>query len=221
MQQSQSKRNDIADQLRSLGVSLKEFLRDPSMVGSAFPASRRMIDKMLADVQWKEIGVFVEYGPGTGRFTEEALARLGPQATLVAIDISRNFTQNLRREIRDKRLIAVSGSAQDVGTILVRHGLESADCILSGLPFSTIERAEAEAIMDASWSVLAPDGRFLAYQMRKAIRPFLNQRFHAVSESFEWRNIPPCHLYSASRPRHLTRRHPSRSSLRGNVPSSS
>jgi phospholipid N-methyltransferase len=189
---------------------LREFLRDPSMVGSAFPASRRLIGKMLADVPWKEIGVFVEYGPGTGRFTEEALSRLGPHAKLVAIDTSPDFTRNLERQIRDKRLSAVAGSAQDVENILRQRGLESADCILSGLPFSTIDRREAKAIMDASWSVLAPRGHFLAYQMRKAIRPLLDERFHMVSESFEWRNIPPCHLYMASRPRHLARRRATR-----------
>ncbi|MCE7798173.1 methyltransferase domain-containing protein [Sphingobium sufflavum] len=204
--QTHSAKSEIADQLRSFGVSLKEFLRDPSMVGSAFPASRRMIDKMLADVPWKEIDVFVEYGPGTGRFTEEALRRLGPHAKLVAIDTSPDFTRNLERQIRDRRLIAVAGSAQDVENILSLRGLDSADCILSGLPFSNVGRLEGRAIMDASWSVLATNGHFLAYQMRKAIRPLLDERFHMVSESFEWRNVPPCHLYMASRPRHLARR---------------
>lgn len=187
--------------LRSFGVSVREFLRDPSMVGSAFPASRSMVDKMFADVPWKKIDVFVEYGPGTGRFTEEALARLGPQSNVIAIDTSPGFTQNLCRKIKDPRLHAVEGSAREVRSILLDRGFDQADCILSGLPFSTLPPKEGDKILDASCSVLSDNGHFLAYQMREAIGPLLEKRFFKVDQRYEWRNIPPCHLYFAGLPR--------------------
>jgi phospholipid N-methyltransferase len=160
-----------------------------------------MVEKMFADVPWTKIGVFVEFGPGTGRFTQEALARLGPKASVIAIDTSAGFTQNLRRKIRDPRLHAVEGGAQEVRSILADRGFDQADCILSGLPFSTLAPKEGDEILDASCSVLSLDGRFLAYQMREAVKPLLEKRFFKVDHRYEWRNIPPCHLYSARRPR--------------------
>jgi phospholipid N-methyltransferase len=128
---------DARSRMRSFGVSVREFLRDPSMVGSAFPASRSMVEKMFADVPWTKIGVFVEFGPGTGRFTQEALARLGPKASVIAIDTSAGFTQNLRRKIRDPRLHAVEGGAQEVRSILADRGFDQADCGPSLLDIGT------------------------------------------------------------------------------------
>lgn len=189
---------NLGGRVASFGLAVREFLRDPSMVGSAFPASHHMVERLLAPLDWNYIRVFVEYGPGTGRFTEAALARLGSAARLVAVDTSAGFTRNLRRELRDPRLIAVTGSAEDITMILADHGLKGADCILSGLPFSTLEPGEARRIMDASCTVLNSNGSFLAYQMRTAIRPLLTERFGSVRTNFEWRNIPPCHLYHAS-----------------------
>lgn len=94
----------------------------------------------------------------------------------------------------------VTGSAADVQQVTTGHGPSQADCIISGLPFSTLEPETATQIIDRSVQLLAPDGLFMAYQMRTAVRPMLEHRFASVHTAYEWRNIPPCHLYWASEP---------------------
>ncbi len=61
-------------------VAATEFLRHPSMVGSAFPATARMVRRMLTPVDWSKVGVAVEYGPGSGRFTFAMLERMRSDA---------------------------------------------------------------------------------------------------------------------------------------------
>jgi len=139
--------------------------------------------------------LLVEYGPGTGRFTAGALARMRPDATLIAIDSSAGFTGHLRAAIPDRRLRAVTGSAQDVESLVAEQGFARADCILSGLPFSTLPDGDGEAIVAASRRLLRPGGQFVAYQVRGGIRRLLDRHFRTVEHTREWLNLPPYHLY--------------------------
>jgi phospholipid N-methyltransferase len=177
----------------------RTFLRHPNMVGSAFPASRWMVERMLAPLDLSSTRLFVEYGPGTGVFTRAVLDRLPARATLLAIDTSPDFVAHLRLTLPDPRLRAVHGSAGDILRLLHDMALPAADYILSGLPFSTVGQEQAERIMAASRDALGPEGQFLAYQMRTAIRPLLERHIGPVRSDFEWRNIPPCHLYRADK----------------------
>ncbi|WP_070158021.1 class I SAM-dependent methyltransferase [Sphingobium phenoxybenzoativorans] len=186
-------------------VTATEFLRHPSMVGSAFPATGRMVRRMLAPVDWSTIEVAVEYGPGSGRFTFAMLERLRPDAKLIAIETGAEFVEKLRAATEDPRLIVVEGSAEDIGRHLVDCDLDHADLILSGLPFSTLVPDDAARIMRATAVALAPSGIFAAYQMRTAIRPLIERHFAALRHGYEWWNVPPCHLYWATTARPDTR----------------
>ncbi|WP_254302549.1 class I SAM-dependent methyltransferase [Sphingobium chlorophenolicum] len=185
-------------------LAFREFFRNPLAVGSAFPASHYLVDAMLDPVDWSRMERVIEYGPGTGIFTRALLDRLPGHARLLAIDTSPAFIGHLRGEVRDRRLTAVTGSADAVLDIMAAQGWDRADGILSGLPFSTLAPERAERLMQASARALRPDGRFLAYQMRRAVKPLLERRFARVEAGFEWRNVPPCHLYWASGPVQLS-----------------
>jgi len=182
-------------------VAIAEFLRNPSAVGSAFPASQRMVDTVLAPLKWQRLGVILEFGPGTGAFTREMLARMGPKSTLITIEPGARFVEYLRASIHDRRLRVIQGSATHAPQILEEEGLSAADCIISGLPFSTLKPAQAKTIVEGSASILTRHGVFAAYQMRTSIRPLLRQHFFSVRTDHEWWNMPPCHIYWASNPR--------------------
>ncbi|RJG50390.1 methyltransferase domain-containing protein [Sphingobium terrigena] len=188
---------NLRGQSASLGLSIRTFFEQPMMVGSAFPASRWLVRHMLARLNWQRMKLFVEFGPGTGVFTRAALDRLPADATLLAFDTSPAFIDHLRDSIQDSRLQAVCAPAANVATLLRDRGLPLADCILSGLPFSTLDPMDAERTMAASRAILEPEGIFCAYQMRRTIEPLLKKHIGGVRSAYEWRNIPPCHLYWA------------------------
>ncbi len=187
--------------MSSLSAFASIFLKAPAIVGSPFPSSASMVHRLLSGLPWNRIETFVEFGPGTGSFTRYALEHLPANARLLALDTERGFTEHLRETIPDRRLIAITGSALDVADIVRAHGAQRIDCILSGLPFSTIEEADRRTIMSRSAAMMGLSGIFLAYQVRRAIEPHLRQTFETVTRRYHWLNLPPCHLYRATLPR--------------------
>jgi phospholipid N-methyltransferase len=176
---------------------LKQFIRQPKMVGSVIPTSRTAVNALLDPVDWKRVRCVVEYGPGTGVFTRELLHRMGPQGRLVAIDTNPMFVEHLSRSLPDPRLICVRGSAADVETILARNGFAGADYVISGLPFSTLPCKVADEIADATMRAIQPGGAFLIYQYSLFVLPMLQRRFDRVETGRIWRCIPPARLFWA------------------------
>ena len=178
---------------------LRGFLKNPVMVGSIIPSSRILIEKMLEPVDWESTKLFVEYGPGVGTFTRPILDLLGPDAKLVTIDTNPDFTKFLTRSIDDPRLIAVTGSAADVGQILADRGLGEADYVVSGLPFSTLPPGVGDAIAAATAKVIRIGGAFLVYQFSPKVLDFIKPHFERIDRGFEWINVPPATLFWAWR----------------------
>jgi phospholipid N-methyltransferase len=178
---------------------LRGFIKNPVMVGSVIPSSRVLIEKMLAPVDWANTRLFVEYGPGVGTFTRPVLDLLAPDATLVTIDTNPDFTRYLKDSIDDPRLVAVNGSAADVGKILQDRNLGAADYVLSGLPFSTLPPGVGEDIAQATSSVIRPGGAFLVYQFSPKVLRFIRPHFERIERGFEWVNVPPATLFWAYR----------------------
>ena len=169
------------------------------MVGSVIPTSRAAIQTLLNTVDWRDVSCVVEYGPGTGVFTRALLSKVGPETKVVAIDLNPVFTEYLRKAVHDPRLIVVDGSAADIESILADHGIAHADYVISGLPFSTLPRAVADAIMDATARALRPGGAFLVYQYSLFVMPMLKARFGRVDLARAWRCVPPARLFRAWR----------------------
>ena len=176
---------------------LRGFLKHPVMVGSVIPSSKVLIEKMLDPVDWKTTQLFVEYGPGVGTFTQHILDRLPADATLLTIDTNSDFTTYLNGKIRDSRLIAVTGSAAHVRTIMADCGFDEADYILSGLPFSTLPPGIGPKIASETAAALRPGGAFLVYQFSPKVRDFIAPHFEKIDRGFEWRNIPPATMFWA------------------------
>lgn len=188
-------RRRLARMFGQWGVFFRGFLEHPRMVGSIIPSSRFTIAKMLAPVDWQQCKVFVEYGPGVGTFCYPVLERLRRDGALVVIDTNPLFIDYLRKTIGDSRFHPVHGSAADVEGILAALGLEQADYVLSGLPFSTLPDGVGPAIAAATHRVLRSGGAFLVYQFSARARDFMAPHFARIDAGFEPLNILPCQLF--------------------------
>lgn len=182
-----------------LVLFFRGFVKDPAMVGSVIPSSARLVEHVLAPVDWAKTRLFVEYGPGVGTFTQEILDRLGPDAELIAIETNPDFVDYLRREIRDPRLKVVRGSAADVRRIVQDLGHDQADYIVSGLPFSTLPEGVGPRIAAETAAVLRPGGAFLVYQVSARVHDFIRPSFARIERSVEAWNIPPMRVFRAFR----------------------
>jgi phospholipid N-methyltransferase len=173
---------------------LRGFLRDPQQVGSVIPSSRFLERRVMALAGVRSSRLVVELGPGTGGTTRAVLRELPRNATLVCIEIDPRFTELLRRNT-DPRLVIHQGSAADLGEILAQHGLAGVDAVISGIPFSTMDRDLGRRIVEQIHDVLRPGGRFVAYQVRGRVGELGRAAFGTPETLREFRNIPPMRIY--------------------------
>ena len=185
----------LASPLVQTALFAKNFLQHPLMLGSFIPSSRFLIRTLLGELDFDRARVIVEYGPGVGTFTHEILARMRPDAILVALETNREFVHFLQRSTTDPRLQVVHGSAAAVQGALKAHGVRKADFVISGIPFSTLPAAEREAVLHATRAVLQPQGAFLVYQFSPMVLANLRQVFSQVRRGFQPLNMPPAQLF--------------------------
>lgn len=172
----------------------KGFLDRPKQVGSIIPSSRFMERRIVKTLGLEDAKLVVELGPGTGGTTKAVLRALAPDARLLAIEINPMFIPLLEK-VGDPRLIVHQGSATDIPAILAEHGLEKPDVIFSGIPFSTMPRPLGKAILESARDVLAPGGRFVAYQFRDRVHTLGVEVFGRASRQLELLNVPPMRVW--------------------------
>ena len=180
---------------------LKEFAKAPLSVGSPIATSAGTIERQLGNIDWARTRLFVEYGPGTGEFTRYILHHLPPDAKLIVIESEDGLAEHLRETIDDRRLTVHTGSATHALAILGQDAIGRVDYILSGIPFSALQKPDRAKIIDEAARLLKDDGEFLAYQVRRAIEPSLSTVFARVKRRRRWLNMPPYHLYWCKEPK--------------------
>jgi phosphatidylethanolamine/phosphatidyl-N-methylethanolamine N-methyltransferase len=182
----------LADRL----AFLVGFIRDPSGVGSVAPSSARLERRLVRNARIAEARTIVELGPGTGGTTRAFLKAMSPQARLVAIELDPVFHARLADTLRDPRLFVEHGSAERIAEFLAARRLPAPDAIVSGIPFSTMPQDVGERIAASVADVLAPGGRFVAYQVRPRVAEFTSP--HLGPPKFEWEpwNIPPMRVFT-------------------------
>jgi phosphatidylethanolamine/phosphatidyl-N-methylethanolamine N-methyltransferase len=179
---------------------LRGFLQRPQQVGSVIPSSRFLERRVVGLADVKTARTVVELGSGTGGTTLAILRALRADAVLLSVEINPAFHSFISR-IRDPRLIAHLGSAVDLREIMFRHGLASTDAVISGIPFSTLDRDAAMRIPEAISSVLAPGGRFVAYQVRRRVESLCRPYLGEAQVALEFLNIPPIWVFRWQKPR--------------------
>lgn len=184
-----------ASPLAQTALFAKNFLLHPLMLGSFIPSSRFLIRTLLEELDFDRARVIVEYGPGVGTFTHEILARMRPDAILVALETNGEFVKFLQQSGPDPRLKVIHGSAAAVQGALEAHGVRKADFVISGIPFSTLPAAEREAVLHATRAILQPHGAFLVYQFSPMVLASLRQVFSQVRRGFQPLNMPPAQLF--------------------------
>ncbi len=177
------------------------FLRNPRKVGSVMPSSPQLVRDLLDGVDFEAARVVVEFGPGTGVFSSEIVKRLHPEAHLVCIELNDEFFHTMCSRFKDPRVKVIHGSAADVQTILEQLGLDRADAIVSGLPFTTLPEQIRHEILRGTVSALKPKGRFLLYQYSLFLMNHLRHYFEQIQLRRTILNLPPAYTFYCDAPR--------------------
>ena len=186
---------------------LKEAVVANRSTGAIAPSSR-FLANAVTDIAGVSRGkVIVEYGPGTGVFTEAILRKKAADAHFIALEVNPGFVEATR--LRCPEATVIHDGAQNAAKYLRESGYDHCDTIVSGLPWTNFSEALQDEILNATYDVLAPGGRFVTFAYlfsplmpggRRFLKHKLPAKFGKVTETrVVWANFPPCAVYAADR----------------------
>lgn len=175
-------------------VFFQAFLKAPRVVASVTPSSGFLERRVMRAASIPGAKVVIELGPGTGGLTESMLGTMAPDALLLAVERTAEFVDNLQR-IDDRRFEVVHACASTIVEELEARGLEGADAIVSGIPFSTMPADVAMRVAAAIEKALVPGGRFVAYQFTDRVVRYLEPHLGKPTVALEPLNVPPMRVF--------------------------
>jgi phospholipid N-methyltransferase len=192
---------------RALGAFLSRFVRDPRSVGAVAPSSRFLASKMVSGIDFEPGVRVVEFGPGTGPFTEAILERLPEDGRYLGIERDATFAAHLRSRFPDADV--VEDSVENLIPLLTERELLPVDHIVSGLPFASLPREVTGAVLEATSVALRKGGTFTTFQyvhsfpLPSAVR--FRRRMAGLfgplsARRVEVRNLPPALVFSWRKP---------------------
>ncbi len=185
---------------------LKNFLRHPTQVGAIAPSSPGLVEAMVEWFDWDKARGVVEFGPGTGVFTEAVVERLHQDAKFFAIERSADLVATTRSRCPGVKV--VQDSVTNVAELCRQESMGQVDAIVCGLPWASFSESLQSEIMEAMLEVLAPGGQFATFAYWQGVILPAGKRFsrrlHSTFATVErshtvWRNLPPAFVYRCIR----------------------
>jgi len=182
---------------------LKQYVLKPRTVGAVAPSSKYLAAKMMAGIDFASAQCIVEFGPGTGVFTDEILRRRQTGALVLLLERDAAFCEMLRKKyIGHDHLHIINDSAEHIGKYLHvyggTYGIKTADYIVSGLPFASLPQDVSESILTAAVEYLKPSGKFITFQYTLLRKAFIGKYFSSIEITREVRNLPPAYVFLCS-----------------------
>ena len=172
-----------------------EYLKHPRSVGAVAPSGKALAEKMMEPIDFETAGVIVEYGPGTGSFTKELLARRRPETTLLLIERNERFYEELTERYGDRENLRIlHGGAKEVNRYLAECRFDHADYIVSGLPFTSLPAETSNEILRATQQAIGAEGRFITFQYSLVKKRYFERFFRIVGSLRETKNLPPAYV---------------------------
>lgn len=172
-----------------------QFIRHPRTIGAIAPSGKALAAKMMESVCFSRARCIVEFGPGTGSFTRELIRRKRKNTKLLVIEQNPVFYKKLKEAFEsEQNVYLIHGDAQQVNSYLSQYGFQTADYIISGLPFTSLPKAVSENILLATQKAIGAKGRFLTFQYSLAKQKFFMEYFTMTGRLLEFRNLPPAYV---------------------------
>jgi phospholipid N-methyltransferase len=180
---------------------ISAFVRRPTTIGAVAPSSRALAESMCPG-ELEQAHVAVELGAGTGAVTRIIRRHLDRDASLIVLEMHAGAAARLQRHFHD--LHVIEDTAENLRQHLDRLGHRHADCIVSGLPWSSMSGDLQDRLLDSVVRSLRPGGVFTAmaylhaggFPTSRRFKRELHRRFeHVTRTPVVWANVPPAFVY--------------------------
>ena len=186
---------------------LKNFLRNPGQVAAIAPSSNRLVHMMVDWFEWDQIRNVVEFGPGTGVFTQAIRQRLHPESKFFAVEKSAEMAEVTRKRCPNVKVY--NDSVTNIAQLCQQESIEKIDAVICGLPWASFPESLQTEIIDSMLGVLDPKAQFATFAYwQGVILPAgsrFNRRLRNTFASVErspsvWLNLPPAFVYRCTQP---------------------
>lgn len=178
---------------------LAQYISNPRSVGAILPSSSYLADKMVQRINFEQARYILEYGPGTGVFTEKLLQNRKPKTIIILFESNEEFYKILVQKYKEvDNLYIYNGSAEKVDWYLEKCGIPFVDYVISGLPFASLPKTVSNEILFKTSKVLRKNGKFVTFQYTNVMKAYIEQFFSKVDVSIEIRNVPPAMVLCCS-----------------------
>ncbi len=174
---------------------LREYLSAPGTIGAIAPSSKHLAASMAASIDFNKAHCIVEYGAGTGVFTQAVAARKRRDTTYIVIEQNERFYEILQKQFHGIPGVAlIHGDAGNVCGFLREQGFGHADYIISGLPFTSLPRQVSHRILSQTQKAIGTEGVFTTFQYTLLRKAFLENYFNIQRIVRVWQNLPPAYV---------------------------
>jgi phosphatidylethanolamine/phosphatidyl-N-methylethanolamine N-methyltransferase len=183
----------------------RQWLKNPLSIAAISPSGRQLAQRMIAELPPGARRV-VELGGGTGVFTS-ALSDHGiAPADLMVLELNEELHHHLSQRFPDAHVVC--GDARELPRLAAQCGFADggpADAVLSGLGLLWMSRPTQQAILEAAFELLSPDGRFIQFTygpgcpVSREVQTSLG--LTARRGELAWLNMPPATVYVFQRSR--------------------
>ena len=178
--------------MSDLALFRRRLLKNPRQVSAIAPSSRTLARAMTLGLG-PNSGPVVEFGPGTGRFTEAILARGVPPENVTLFELDEEFVDYLRKKFPG---VTVHQLPAQEAANLIPVGVST---VISGLPLLSMPPDVREGIVNAAFAILAPRGHYVqfTYGPRPPLTPETVKSLGLkVNKGHKvWANLPPATVY--------------------------
>jgi phospholipid N-methyltransferase len=179
----------------------KEAVKNIKTSGSIMPSSRFLIKKMLHNIDFSKDLILVEFGPANGIITTEIIKRMSKNSKLICFEINPVFYKELKESIKDKRVIILDKSAENIKDELNKININDIDFCVSSLPLAMIPQPICSNIINNTLNVLKTNGGFVQYQYSLHYYKHLKKTFNKqnIRLKFCLMNFPPAFVYNCKK----------------------
>ena len=86
---------------------LIQYVKSPRSIGAVLPSSQKLAEEMVRNVDFQNAKCIVEYGPGTGVFTEKLIAKKKEDTLLIVFEKNQEFCNNLLNNYKYKKNVKI------------------------------------------------------------------------------------------------------------------
>ena len=185
---------------------LRHFLTDPAAIGAIAPSSPELAELITDAADLGATDMVVEFGPGTGVFTEVIMRKLPARARFLAIEQNPELAELTRKRCPSAAVHVDSAVA--LPRYLSDLGASDCDRIICGLPWAAFSDELQDSLLATITGALRPNGRLLTFAYLQGLllpagqkfRRKLRGAFRKVSTTRTvWRNLPPAFVYVAEK----------------------